>query len=139
MDEKKELTLKTKYLISVIAFLIFTVICLFVEETFSKEDAKSVYSAISNAFTVPAIIYIVVGAFSKLSQWGAYDMFSYALSNFGLHNLFPRKNANIAKTSFYEYHLAKMEKRTTWLSHVFFTGLGGLLVAIVFIILFYNA
>ena len=92
------------------------------------------YRILTDAFSIPGIILIMVGALVYVSTEGFFDMLSYALGRFA-KTLIPFSEKS--KETFLEYKTRKSQERFTGYSFLFFTGIAFLVVAGVFMILFY--
>lgn len=91
---------------------------------------------LSNAFTIPGVILIMVGFLVMASNEGAFNGISYAMS-YAVRMLIPGGGA--AKQEKYgDYVMRKREKGKAKVGFIFLVGLVYLLVAIVFTVLFYQ-
>ena len=103
------------------------------------EDLADRYRILSNAFTSPGVILLVVGALVWVSTTGALDMYSYAVG--GLFRRFipgARLTNPAEKETFYDYTQRKKEKRIRGYGFLFVTGGIFTAVGIVFLILFHT-
>jgi hypothetical protein len=95
------------------------------------------YKVLADAFTVPGMIMVCVSALLWISKDGFFDGISYSLKRLA-HSLVPfKRNQNDEK--YYDYKIRMREKRiSSGFGFIFFTGLGFLAIATVFIALFYS-
>lgn len=91
---------------------------------------------LSNAFTIPGVILIMVGFLVMASNEGAFNGISYAMS-YAVRMLIPGGGA--AKQEKYgDYVMRRREKEKAKVGFIFLVGLVYLVVAIVFTVLFYQ-
>ncbi len=94
------------------------------------------YRALTNAFSIPGVIFIMVGFLVLVSADGFFDIISYGLARFGRALVpFSKKSDE----SFYDYKTRKNGERFTGYSFIFITGAVFCAIAAVFLILFYSA
>ena len=132
--EKKEID-KTKYLITVIVFLVTGLMFMWNDGILEKESAKEVMGSISNGFFVTGGLFAGIGALSYIGSKGTYDILSYGFTKIGIHQLIPGLPKDVPE-SFYDYKIAKEEKGRTWFSNLLWVGLSGILVSVVFVIIY---
>ena len=103
------------------------------------EDPADRYRILSNAFTSPGVILIMVGALVWVSTTGALDMYSYAMGGL-FRRLIPgaRLTNPAEKETFYDYTQRKNEKRAKGYGFLFVTGGIFTAVGIVFLVLFHT-
>lgn len=124
---------KKNYVITIVWYLIAVLICAFYEGLWEQESLKDIIGVLSDIFLIPAMFFAGFGALSFAASEGAYDMLSYAVSNFSLHHIIPGVRQKEKYESFYEYKKAKEQKGKPWLSHVFFVGLAGLAISLILV------
>ena len=93
------------------------------------------YRMLCNAFTIPAILLIMVGCLVSISTTGFFDMISYGFSR-AARALIP--GGRRPDQSYAAYKERKEKSRFQDYSFILITGILFLVVAIVFMILFYN-
>ena len=125
-----------KYLISLFigACFVFAVISLR-EYSAEMADAER-YKILSDAFTIPGVVFILIGALVWVSTDGFFDMFSFAIGK-AVRTLIPFSKRS--DETFYDYKVRKSEDRFTGYSFLFFVGIAFLAVAIVFLVLYLKA
>ena len=102
----------------------------------SAELAKDVfYLNLADAFTIPAVVVLMIGVLIWISTTGSFDMFSYGLSR-AAKMFIPFKKYDDEK--FYDYKMRMKEKRAKGYSFLFIAGGVYLVPAIVFNILYYT-
>ena len=129
---------KKQYLRTGILFLLAILIMCFYEEVFGQETVKETMAALSNAFFVPGALFFGFGVLGWVASDGMFDMFSYAVSRFSLHHIIPGMPQKEKCESFYEYKQVKAEKRKKWNPVLLIAGLVGIVIGIIFTILFSN-
>lgn len=126
------------YSVSAGIYLLFSLLFMLALGAFSKENASEAMKAIIDAFTVPAIFYLVIGVISLLSSRGAYDGLKYSFTKFGIHNLIPVVGALQKKETLYEYKERKDNEGRKWLPEVFFTGIAGLVISLILLVFYFK-
>lgn len=135
MNEKIKLNIiKCAVTAAVAGGVAFTVAIL--NDIGNSPSVSESYRILSNAFTVPGVILIMIGVLLYISSTGAFDALSYGLGRFA-RSLIP--GAQYKDEKFYDYKMRKNEKRASGYSCVFFVGAAFTLVAILFLILYYTA
>lgn len=104
------------------------------------EETAEKYRILSNAFTSPGVILIMVGILVWISTKGALDMYSYAMGGL-FRRLIPgaRLTNPAEKETFYDYTQKKNAKRAKGYAFLFVSGGIFTAVGIVFLILFHTA
>ena len=98
-------------------------------------DSALRMKALADAFTIPGVVFLMVGVLVWVSTTGFFDFLGYALGNFG-RALIPMSKK--PHQSFYDYKVSRMEKRAAGYSCIFVTGALLVAVATIFTILFYR-
>lgn len=93
------------------------------------------YRMLSDAFTVPGILLLMFGCLIWISNLGALDGLAYAVS-FAIRSLIP--GARYKDEKYADYVERHREKRLKGYGFLFISGGVTMVVAIVFMILFYN-
>ena len=102
---------------------------------YSSELAPSEkYKILTDVFSGPGSVFIMIGCLVAVSTSGFFDMLSYGFGK-AARMLIPMSKKN--DETFYDYKMRKNEDRLSGYSFIFFTGLAFLLISIVFLILFY--
>lgn len=135
MDEKKILRLKS-YIKAGTVWLVLLVLAFWWENPFQAESIGEIFTAISNAFTIPGVIMTGLGGLTYLASKGAYDGLGYAFSNFGLHNVWMKRQPKKYKT-LYDYKAAKDEKGRKWLPSALVFGLISLALGVISLVIYY--
>ena len=92
--------------------------------------------ALSDAFTVPGIVLLALGALIYASTEGMFDGLSYA-GKYAIRALVPGMRNSAPLEKYGDYKLAKNEKRAKGYSFLFFIGLAFAFIGIIFTALFY--
>ena len=120
-----------------IALIIGISMCLLVlsGNDFSTQSLVDKYRILTDAFSIPGIVFIMVGALVFVSTEGFFDMLSYGLGKFAAALIpFNRKKDE----SFFDYKTRKNEERFSGYSFLFYVGILFLVIAGVFMILFFS-
>lgn len=94
------------------------------------------YRMMSDAFALPGYMLILVAGLIWVTNQGALDGVSYCLK-MAVAGLIPGKRDSAMKYG--DYVEEKREKRMKGYSFLLFTGLGSVLLSLVFLILYYRA
>ena len=132
--EKKKIN-KVTYLVTGSIFLVIAMVFMWNDGIFEKEGSKEVIGSISNGFFAAGGLYTGIGALSYIGSKGTYDTLSYGFTKIGIHQLIPGLPKDIPE-SFYEYKKAKEEKGRIWFPNLFFIGLTGVLLSVIFVVLY---
>lgn len=133
-EEKRQIIISyVKWSIVCVAIAIF---CFFVtEKPYAQANATEVIGKIGNCFTVPGVLLSGIGGLSYISYLGGFDSLAYAFSNFGLHNIWVKRQPERYK-SFYEYKEAKNKKGRKWLPKTLSVGLVSLGIGLIFTVIY---
>ena len=126
---------KLKYLVTGIIFVVISILFMWNDGIFIKETTKDVFGSISNGFFITGGLFTGIGALSYIGSKGTYDSLSYGVSKIGVHHLIPGMPKDIPE-SFYDYKMAKEEKGRIWFPNLFFTGLIGILISVIFLVIY---
>ena len=124
-----------KYSVTTAAASAVAVLSLYLGGYSTDISAVEKYKMLCNAFTIPAILLIMLGCLVAISTSGFFDMLSYAFSR-AAHAFIP--GGRKADETFADYKEKKAEARFSGYSFLIVVGLAFLIVAIVFMILFYR-
>jgi hypothetical protein len=102
---------------------------------FEKESAKEVFGSMCNGFFIAGVLFTGVGALSYIGSKGTYDALSYGITKIGIHHIIPGMPKDIPE-SYYDYKQAKDEKGRGWFPNLFFVGLAGILISVVFLVFY---
>ncbi len=128
---------KKSYFATATVFLAVAVGYLITSGVFSQESAKEVFALLSNAFFIPGVLFFGIGGLSWCAYEGTFDMISYSFTRYGIHNLIPGMQKDKPE-EFYEYKQEKEEKRGKkgWLKDALIVGLIGIVVSVVFLVVY---
>ena len=99
-------------------------------------DKMTTYRYLADAFTVPGVVYVCIGLLIIFAQHGAFDGIGYALrraARFLLPFIFRK---DVTYSEYLEERRAK--QKTVRVLSLFIVGVALIIVAVVFIILFYK-
>ena len=136
MKNNKLLNLLIKYAVCVIpAGLIATLV---LSQHGYKEAATDMerYRILCDAFTIPGVILIMVGALIWISNTGFFDGISYSVG-IALKRLLPFASIQM-EDKYYDYKMRKKEARLKGYHFVFITGAVFLAAALFFMYKFYQ-
>ena len=91
----------------------------------------------ADAFTIPGVIYVMLGIMVWISTTGFFDMLSYGLSRAG-RMFVPFLSAKRNDETFYDYKVRKNSDRFSGYSFMFIVGAIFIVIGVVFTILFYT-
>lgn len=136
MDKELKSKIYSYVIATVIALLM--VVLVISQHDFSELSWADRYRYISDAFTVPGILYIMVYALVWASSQGALDSLRFLLKNVAT-SLIPGMRSKKPK-SYGDYITALNENRKPAKRFLFLLVIGGILmvISIIFIFLFYQ-
>lgn len=132
--EKKQID-KIKYLVTGAIFIILALVLMWNDGILEKENTKDVMGSISNGFFIAGGLFAGMGALSYIGSKGTYDTLSYGFTKIGIHQLIPGLPKDVPE-SFYEYKKAKDEKGRNWFPNLLITGLAGILLSVIFVVIY---
>lgn len=104
---------------------------------FLAESRMEQYRILCDAFTIPGTVFLMLGALMKLSNLGALDALSYAVSWLA-KRLIPGRAAFAEQEKYYEYVQRKRENQVKGYGFLVIVGAIAMAVALVFLFLFYR-
>jgi len=127
-----------KYFFAVIIAASFSILLLYINGYWETESLKIHYKLLSDAFTTPGVVMIMIGCLIWISTYGIFDGLGYAFRRAGsmFIPLFP---ASYRHETYYDYKTSKQDKRAHGYSFMFFVGIAFLVLGIVFLILYSQA
>lgn len=102
---------------------------------FSGEPLLEKYRMLCDAFTIPGLLMLMVGLLLLISNEGMFDGLLYALS-YAVKTLIPLWGRDHER--YYDYVERKREKRVHGYGFLFVSGAVFMVIALVFLILFYS-
>lgn len=103
---------------------------------FSGQDLMGKYRMLCDAFTIPGLLFLMLGLLMTISSHGALDGVTYVVS-YGLKMLIPGRHDK--QERFYDYVQRKREKnKGKSFGYLYLTGIIYLAAALLFLILFYS-
>lgn len=127
-----------RYAASIVIALAIVALMLYAQGLVKGTSLEDVYLLLANAFTVPGLIYVLLAALFWVAGEGTFDMLSYGASK-AAHLFIPFLYKGKTE-AFYDYKVRKAEERAQkpGFSHILFVGLALLVLAGIFIALFYS-
>lgn len=123
-----------KYLICFGIMAVITVIIMVSFGFFEEKSLSVKYTILSDAFSVPGMVMLLVGALIWISTTGFFDALAYGVGIiFKGFTLF-KKGERFER--YYEYKVRKAEKRTKGYGFILISGAIYLLIGVIFILLF---
>ena len=101
----------------------------------SATAAVDWYLILCDAFTIPGLIFLMLGCLMSLSSGGALDGVSYVLRN-AFKMLIP--GGALKMECYYEYKERKRANRAKGYGFLYITGLVCMALALIFMFLFYR-
>lgn len=122
-----------KYSISISIATFMAILTLYLHGFWESTELVDKYRILSDAFTIPGVVFILVGCLVFLSNQGSLTAIGYMMKRF-FKMLNPIGNKNIERYSDYVENRSKV----TGYAFLFYTGILFSAVSIVFMILFYS-
>ncbi len=125
-----------KFLKYLITFVVCGVIALLVclgKQTFGKTGLNSIYGDLSDAFFIPGILSLCLGALVFATNGGAFDMLGFGVKK--LFDLFKKDLTKVKYRTFYDYHKAQQEKKRSF-AYLLIVGALFVAAAVVFFALY---
>ena len=123
-----------KYLIPVLICCTVVMVILASRGSFVK-TGKALIRDLCDAFTVPGTLMFCFGLLVLATNGGTFDMLAFGVRK--LFELFRKDLTKVKYRTFYDYRQAQKEKKRTFI-HFIIVGSAFLLVAIVFLIIYYK-
>lgn len=134
--ENKYVKLLIKYGACFLIMALLTAIIL-VSVGFSTDQGLTVvYLNLADAFSIPAMVMIALGALIWVSTTGFFDSIGYII-NIGLRALIPMARRSEYE-KYYDYKVRKDGKRISGYGFILISGCIYLLIGVVFTILFFT-
>lgn len=134
--DEKILSYIKKYLLSFAVMGAVTWFVLAIREHSSSLPLDVKYLNLADAFTIPAVIMLMVGVLVWLASQGTFDMLSYGFIR-AKESFIP--SAKYKHETFYDYKVRRGEKRIRGYSFMFISGGIYIIPALIFNILYYTA
>lgn len=122
-----------KYAITNGIALLFVLVLLLLRDAFNETDKQQLYNSIADSFTIPGVLLLCLAALIGLTNQGSLDAIGYMLKRF-FQMLIPFSKKEHQK---YADYVASKNKVHGY-SFLAWSGLVYLIIAIIFIILFYT-
>ena len=131
--------MKKKLLQYLICFIVGALIAFLIMESkglFTVNEPVEIAAILCDAFFVPGILFVMIGALVWISTTGLFDSLGYAF-HVASHTLLPFlfKSAN---KSFYDYKAEKDESRAKTPAFVFIVGVVFLAASVIALIIWQN-
>ncbi len=124
-----------KYGITTAVALGVAVLIMYSNGLFETTDTLTRYKLLADAFTIPGVILLCIGALVWVSTDGMFDGFTYAAKR--LSSLIPFYGKNYKHERYYDYVMRKRGKRIGGYGFIPIVGAGFTAVAVVFIALYF--
>ena len=122
-----------KYTVAVVVGLLMSLFILWIKNFWTTEELVEKYKILSDAFTVPGVLYIMFGCLLALTNEGSLDAIGFMLKRC-VQMLNPFSKKEFQKYSDY----VAGRKKVTGFAFLFYVGSAILAVGIVFMVLFYS-
>lgn len=116
--------------------LLITFIYLLGVNIFTSTDLKQNLKYLTDAFFTSGIISLSFGLLVFASNGGAYDMIIYGMYRF--ITLFKKDHSDVKYPTFYDYHVAKAERKKTEFLFMIIVGAAFILISCIFLIFWYQ-
>ncbi len=134
MDNKIKTRL-LKYGITVAVAAGIAALIMYSNGLFEASDTLTRYKLLADAFTIPGVILLCIGALVWVSTDGMFDGFTYAAKR--LSSLIPFYGKNYKHERYYDYVMRKRGKRISGYGFIPIVGAVFVAIAVVFIVLYY--
>ena len=94
-------------------------------QLFTETEPLKIVKILSDAFTLPGVLFIGIAVMGWISSKGTFDIFGYSVR--GLFDLW-KKESYYKTESFYDYRVKKDEKRKPFNLPMLLVGCGFLLI-----------
>ena len=128
----------TKYGISFFVSLLLAFVFVYTRVDFKNPSATAAvdwYLILCDAFTIPGLLFLMLGCMMTLSSQGALDGVTYVLKN-AVRMLIP--GAALKMERYYDYVEHKRANRAKGFGFLYVTGLVCMALALIFMLLFYS-
>ena len=133
MKDRRNILLK--YSVTALCAAAMVLFIIWLRDLDNAPNLAERYRVISDAFTVPGVRLVMIGALVWVSTEGFFDGLSYAFNRAG-SMLIPFFKKSLKHQNYYDYKMSKQEKRAKGYSFLFFVGLAYLAVGVVFVFLY---
>ena len=134
---KNSRTVILHYSITVVAAGLISLLVLSLRDFWEVTTLVDKYKMLSDAFTIPGVLLVMVCALVWISTTGFFDGLSYAFTRVG-GMLIPFYKKGREHVTYYDYKMSKKDKEVHGYSFLLFVGLLFIAISIVFISLFYS-
>lgn len=124
------------YIITFAVASVLSVLVFWVRGLFTATEVQQIYRYLSDGFFISGIIISGYGLLVICSNGGTFDILGYAFVCF--IGLFQRDVTKRKSRTFYQYRLAKSEKKRSF-AYLLLVGIFFLVLAVVFVILYMTA
>mgnify|MGYP003310774446 CR=1 FL=1 len=124
-----------KYGITTVVTAGISVLIMYLNGLFEATDTQTCYKLLADAFTIPGVILLCIGALIWVSTDGMFDGFTYAAKRLG--SLIPFYGKNYKHERYYDYVMRKRGKRISGYGFIPIVGAVFTAIAAVFIVLYY--
>lgn len=133
-SEKKQAKKWVKYLSAAIALLVVSLVICLSRDLFTKTEPSEIVKILSDAFSVPGIVYVCFGLLSICNQQGTFDGLGYTFKSW-MRVTKNYKNDERNPKSYSEYkESVKGKRKISW--HFIIVGLIFIAIGIVFSIVY---
>lgn len=126
-----------QYSITTVIAGLLTLLALYLRDFWSIDTPVEQYRALSDAFSIPGVLLVMVCALVWISTTGFFDGLAYSFLRVG-GMLIPFFKKGKEHQTYYDYKMSKKDKEVKGYSFLFFVGITFIAVSLVFIALFYS-
>ena len=124
-----------KYFIATLCAAVFSSMILWLKEIGEAEILSDKFKILSDAFTVPGVLLIMIGALIWTSTQGIFDGLGYSFGRIG-SMFIPLYQKSFEHLTYYDYKMSKNDKRIKGYSFLFYVGIGFFVIGILFFVLY---
>ena len=128
---------RTYYLICMGVILVIALFVSIKGGLFSAGEMAEAFRILSDSFFVPGVLFMGAGALGWVSSKGTYDMLGYGCGRLARHFI-PGMDKE-KYDDFFRYKQQRDENGRKWKSHLLLSGMAAILIAGVFMVLYFMA
>ena len=115
---------------------IITFVLLIIKGVFNNPETKELMKYFTDSFFAVGIICAAFGLLVFASNGGAFDMLVYGVYRF--LTLFKKNHTDVKYQTYYDYHIAKAERKKTEFLFMVIVGLLFVGISMIFLIFWYQ-
>lgn len=125
---------RRRYTIAILVGAVMALAVLLARGTFTQTEGRTILKDVSDAFFVPGVLIICLGALLFVGENGIFDMLNFGVKKVVSLVRNEKYRAELPRT-YYEYTEQQREKTRSAYGYLFIVGAVFLLAAVIFVIL----